>query len=138
MTNINYDRRVFRALGSARQGEIAPDAVFHYFHERDGLVWAEYCGGTIVKGMSLAQKKEDGSLDMRYQHVNTRGQFMTGACNSVPEVLADGRYRLRETWQRTSGDFSAGESVLEERSAPFSSAHGKSTFIRGFSITGLC
>jgi hypothetical protein len=32
----------------------------------------------------------------------------------VPEVLPDGKIRLRENWQWTSGDFSEGESVIEE------------------------
>ncbi len=32
----------------------------------------------------------------------------------IPEVLPDGRLRLREVWQWTSGDLSQGESVVEE------------------------
>jgi hypothetical protein len=86
--------------------------------KRTALSGQTSCGGTIVKGMLLARKDEDGSLDMRYHHVNAEGQLMTGVCNSVVEVLGDGRYRLRERWQWTSGDCSAGESVLEETSAP--------------------
>lgn len=39
---------------------------------------------------------------------------MTGRCHSVPEVLADGRIRLHEQWQWTSGNQSKGESVIEE------------------------
>jgi hypothetical protein len=51
---------------------------------------------------------------MRYQHVNARGELMTGQCRSTPEVLPDGRLRLRESWQWTSGDGTSGESVVEE------------------------
>jgi hypothetical protein len=39
---------------------------------------------------------------------------MTGVCRSTAEILSDGRIRLLEKWQWTSGDFSEGESVVEE------------------------
>jgi hypothetical protein len=51
---------------------------------------------------------------MRYQHLNSGGELMTGKCRSTPDILPDGRLRLRELWQWTSGDFSRGESVIEE------------------------
>jgi hypothetical protein len=43
-----------------------------------------------------------------------RGEFMAGECHSTPEVLPDGRIRLHERWQWTTGDRSRGESVIEE------------------------
>jgi hypothetical protein len=46
--------------------------------------------------------------------VNEAGQLMTGICHSRCEVLADGRYRLHESWRWTSGDGSQGQSVVEE------------------------
>jgi hypothetical protein len=51
---------------------------------------------------------------MRYQHINSAGELMTGSCRSVPERTIDGRYRLRESWRWTCGDGSSGESVVEE------------------------
>jgi hypothetical protein len=51
---------------------------------------------------------------MRYQQLNRGGEWRAGRCLSVPEVLEDGRYRLRETWQWLTGDGSSGESVVEE------------------------
>ena len=59
-------------------------------------------------------QRGDGSLDIRYHHVNAKDELMTGICRSVPEVLSDGRLRLHEKWQWTSGDSSSGESVVEE------------------------
>src|SRR5882724_5242418 len=112
---INYDGRIFRLITNSTNGDVHSDTSFAY-HEKDGLVWAEYFGGGIVKGMLLAKKAADGSLDMRYHHVNSSGELMTGLCNSHVKVLADGRYRLEEAWRWTSGDCSVGESVLEERS----------------------
>jgi hypothetical protein len=51
---------------------------------------------------------------MRYHHVNTSGELMTGVCVSTPEVLPTGKVRLHEKWQWTSGDQSKGESIIEE------------------------
>jgi hypothetical protein len=64
--------------------------------------------------MLLARADCFGHLDARYQHLNQDGKLLTGTCQTVPEVLPDGRLRLYETWQWTSGDFSRGESILEE------------------------
>ena len=36
------------------------------------------------------------------------------SCRSVPEVLADGRLRLHETWSWTEGGEGAGTSTVEE------------------------
>ena len=52
--------------------------------------------------------------DMRYQHLNTAGELMTGVCISTPEILPDGGIRLHEKWRWTSGDLSEGSSVIEE------------------------
>lgn len=56
----------------------------------------------------------DGRLDMRYQQVSTVGTIKTGRCVSVPEVLPDGRLRLRESWRWTEGGDGSGESTIEE------------------------
>lgn len=107
------DGRTFRAAVNASNGEVG-DATKFYYHQQGNIVWAEYAGGSIVKGSLIATVQEDQSLDMRYHHVNTNGVLMTGKCRSTPEVLADGRMRMLEVWQWTSGDLSTGESVIEE------------------------
>jgi len=71
-------------------------------------------GGQIQFGTLVATVKDDGALDMRYHHVNRDGELMTGNCRSTPELLPDGRLRLHESWQWTSGDGSRGESIIEE------------------------
>ncbi|WP_321538875.1 hypothetical protein [Flavobacterium piscinae] len=40
---------------------------------------------------------------------------MTGICHSKPEIMENGKIRLHETWQWTSGDYSNGESIIEEQ-----------------------
>ena len=75
---------------------------------------ADYHGGGIVAGHLIARVLEDGRLDMRYHHLNDKGEFMLGTCLSTPERLADGRLRFKESWQWLSGDRSAGYSEIEE------------------------
>ncbi len=113
MSKINYDNRKFTSVANSETGEVSAETVFRY-HQKGNLVWAEYEGGAIVFGNLIAKANENGSLDMRYQHLNTDGELMTGICQSTPEILADGRIRLHEKWRWTCKDFSKGESVIEE------------------------
>jgi len=111
--DYDYDGRVFRAVANSDSGEVGDGTVFRY-HQDGDVVWADYGGGQILHGHLLATIDAQGCLDMRYHHVNRDGALMTGICRSTPECLADGRYRLHETWRWTSGDGSEGTSVLEE------------------------
>lgn len=110
---INYNKRVFRSVRNSETGEVSSETLF-YYHQKENLVWAEYSGGEIVFGNLIAKVSADDSLEMRYQHLNAEGELMTGKCVSKPEILADGKIRLYETWQWTSKDNSRGESVIEE------------------------
>ena len=112
---INFDGRIFQSISNSTNGDVGSATLFFY-HEKGDCVWGEYFGGEIVRGMLLAKKALNGSLDMRYQHINSRGDLVTGVSNSCVEILEDGRYRLAEAWQWTSGKSGAGQSVLEETS----------------------
>ena len=111
--SISYDGRTFRPVSNSEIGDAGAGTLFHYHQEGD-IVWAEYSGGRVRSGTLVAKVLDDGSLDMRYQHLNIQGELMTGICRSTPELLSDGRLRLHEKWQWTSGDLSAGESMIEE------------------------
>jgi hypothetical protein len=108
-----YDNKVFAPSSNSPNGEVNATTRFHY-HQSGAHVWAEYSGGSVARGHLIAVCDEQGVLDMRYHHVNTTGELMTGKCKSTPVKLEDGRLRLLEKWQWTSGDLSEGESVLEE------------------------
>lgn len=110
---INYDKKKFVSVVNTNNGEVGSKTVFHY-RQKNNIVWAEYSGGAILKGFLIAKILDDTSLDMRYEHINTNGNLMTGICISTPEILLDGRIRLHEKWQWTSGDLSLGESIIEE------------------------
>ena len=113
MSSINYHNRKFRAVQNTENGETSAETVFHYQQEGN-ILTAEYAGGKIVKGHLIGLVDEDGHINMRYHQVNSLGELMTGICQSKPEILENGKIRLHETWEWTSGDQSRGESVIEE------------------------
>ncbi len=110
---INYNNKTFRPVSNTENGETSEDTVFLY-KQNGNILTSEYSGGKIVYGHLIGLVDETGNIDMRYQQINNKGEIMTGICKSVPEVLPNGKIRLHETWQWTSGDFSKGESVIEE------------------------
>ncbi len=110
---ISYHNKKFRAIANSVNGETSSDTIFHYFQEGN-VVTASYSGGQIISGNLIALVEEKGCLNMRYHQVNTKGELMTGICFSTPEILPNGKIRLHEEWEWTSGDRSKGESILEE------------------------
>lgn len=110
---INYNNRQFKSINNSGSGEVDGDTHFNY-SQVDNVLWATYAGGAIKFGTLTGLVHADGTLDFRYSHVNRDDVIMTGRCLSTPEILPDGRIRLHEKWQWTSGDMSAGESIVEE------------------------
>lgn len=110
---IQYNDKKFRPVANTENGETSAETVFHY-EQRDNILTASYNGGKIVNGHLIGLVADDGCIDMRYHQVNSSGELMTGICKSVPEVLPNGKIRLYETWQWTSGDGYSGTSVIEE------------------------
>lgn len=110
---INYNDKTFRPLSNSDNGETSFETVFPY-KQAGNILTCEYKGGKIIKGHLIGLVSDSGEIDMRYHQVNTSGEIMTGICKSVPEMMENGKIRLHETWQWTSGDCSKGESILEE------------------------
>ena len=87
---IDYNDRRFRAASNSINGEVGSETRFHY-HQKGDIVWGEYGDGEIVFGTLIAKVLSDGSLDMRYQHVNSKGTLMTGfARQSLKYCPTDG------------------------------------------------
>jgi hypothetical protein len=110
---INYHDRRFRPVSNTENGETSAETVFHY-RQVGNILTSVYSGGRIRHGHLIGLVDAQGRIDMRYHQVNDRDELMTGICHSTPEVLANGKVRLHEEWQWTSGDKSRGSSVLEE------------------------
>ena len=109
----NLEGKVFRSVSNTDNGEVGADTRFHYRQAGD-IVTADYRGGGILVGHLIARVLPGGQLDMRYHHLNDKGEFMLGTCLSTPERLPDGRLRFTEQWRWLSGDMSAGSSEVEE------------------------
>lgn len=110
---FNYDGKIFRAVQNTRNGDSSMNTLFHY-SQKGEILSADYSGGKIVQGCILGKVDKKGNIDMRYIHINDKGELMTGICHSRPEKRPDGRIRLHEEWQWTSGDKSSGFSIVEE------------------------
>ena len=110
---MNYHNKKFRPISNTENGETSGETVFEYQQEGN-ILTSYYSGGQIKAGHLIGLVAEEGGIDMRYHQVNVEGELMTGICSSKPEVLSNGKIRLYETWQWTSGDQSKGNSILEE------------------------
>lgn len=110
---MNYDGKSFRPISNTENGETSGETLFHYKQEGK-ILSCDYSGGKIIKGHLIGIVNDAGEIDMRYHQINSQGELMTGVCTSVPELLENGKIRLHETWQWTSGDRSKGNSILEE------------------------
>jgi hypothetical protein len=110
-----YADRVLTSRSNTPNGEVSRLTTFNYTQSpaTPHIVSATYAGGSIVQGNLIGTLSGD-VLKMVYHHVNDKGMVMTGRCTSTPEVLDDGRLRLHEEWEWTSGGVGKGESVVEE------------------------
>ena len=110
---MNYNDKVFKPIRNTENGETSEQTVFHY-KQNQNILTCTYFGGKIVVGQLIGLVDKNGDIDMRYHQINIQGQIMTGRCKSKPEILQNGKIRLHEDWQWTSGDNSYGQSIIEE------------------------
>jgi hypothetical protein len=113
MAALNYNHKTFRPLQQSDNSETSTETLF-YYRQEGNILTAEYSGGQVLKGHLIGLVDEAGQIEMRYHQVNLRGELMTGICHSIPELLPNGKIRLHESWQWTSGNGSKGASIIEE------------------------
>ncbi|MEQ8358057.1 MAG: n-acetylglutamate synthase [Cytophagales bacterium] len=111
---INYNNKIFRAIENSDNGETSNETEFIY-RQKGNILSSEYSDGRIQYGHLIGLVDENGNIEMSYHQINMEGQLMTGICFSKPEIMANGKIRLHESWQWTSGDRSKGKSILEEQ-----------------------
>ena len=111
---MDYNNKIFQSVSNTPNGEVGSDTRFYYY-QGDNIVTGTYNGGSIVAGQILGKIiDEKGTIEMRYQHINDKGELLTGICTSTPEILPSGKIRLLEKYKWTCRDGSEGESVSEE------------------------
>lgn len=110
---INYNDRKFRTISNSDNGEVDVEMTFQY-QQTGNVLTCTYSGKHIVQGHLIGLVDESCNIRMSYHQINEEGILMTGICDSTPEILENGKIRLYEKWQWTSGDQSKGQSILEE------------------------
>jgi hypothetical protein len=111
---IDYNNKIFRPVSNTENGATSSETTFRYV-QNGNILTAEYSGGKIKYGHLVGLVDEHGNIDMRYHQINDNGELMTGICRSTPEILEEGKIRLHEMWEWTSGDRSNGQSIIEEQ-----------------------
>ena len=107
---FTVDDKIFTAVENSESGEVSDQTIFCY-HQKGNVIWAEYSGGSIVKGFLIGTMDEEHNLHFNYQHMNTDGNLRTGSCDSAPQT-ENGKLRFNEKWKWTMGE--EGTSVIEE------------------------
>jgi hypothetical protein len=110
---VNYNNKKFRPITNTENGETSHDTIFHYI-QNENILTSAYQGGNILVGHLIGLVDNDGNINMCYHQINKMGQLMTGKCQSRPEFMTNGKIRLHEKWEWTSGDLSSGHSIIEE------------------------
>ena len=110
---INYNNKSFRPISNSENSETTSETVFLY-KQNGNILTSTYKCGNIIEGHLIGLVDKFGNITMRYHQVNNKGELMTGICTSKPEINTDGKIKLHENWQWTSGDKSKGTSILEE------------------------
>lgn len=100
----------FVAIENSESGEVSAQTTFCY-HQKGDIIWAEYSGGSVIRGFLVGTIDNQNHLHFTYQHINTEKVLKSGACDSVPKTV-NGKLRFYEKWKWTDGE--EGESVIEE------------------------
>ena len=107
---FSVENRFFTAIENSESGEVSSSTIFCY-HQKDHVIWAEYSGGSVVKGFLVGTIDEENNLHFQYQHINEAGEMKSGSCDSKPRMV-NGKLRFYEKWKWIGGE--SGESIIEE------------------------
>ena len=107
---FSLEDRFFTVVDNSATGEVSDKTIFSY-HQKGNVIWAEYSGGSIVKGFLLGTMDDNHTLHFDYRHINKSGESKSGSCVSSPK-MENGKLRFYEKWKWAGGE--AGTSVIEE------------------------
>jgi putative NADPH-quinone reductase len=107
---FSLEDRFFTVVDNSATGEVSDKTIFSY-HQKGNVIWAEYSGGSIVKGFLLGTMDDNHTLHFDYRHINKSGDSKSGSCVSSP-MVENGKLRFYEKWKWDGGE--EGTSVIEE------------------------
>ena len=70
--NINLNNKTFISLNNSVNGEVCPETIFNY-NQKDNIIWADYSGGSILKGSLIGKVLNDEKIVFNYQHISVDG-----------------------------------------------------------------
>ncbi len=110
----NFDNHVFKQISSCKT-DLVPEETVWIFHQDGQVVWGEYEGGPIQKGLAVGRVSDSGELEFSCQHIDHALTIHSGMCKATAVMLGDGRIRLecKRDWNSKDGVVSE-EAVLEE------------------------
>lgn len=110
----DFDNHVFKQVSSSETDIVSVDTVW-VFHQDGQIVWGEYEGGPIQKGIAVGCISDSGELEFSCQHIDHAMSIHSGMCKATVVMLSDGRISLkcRREWQTEAGLVSEAV-VLEE------------------------
>ncbi len=108
--SFSLEGRFFTVVDNSESGEVSDKTIFSY-HQNGNVIWAEYSGGSIVKGFLLGTMDTNHNLHFDYRHINKSGESKSGSCVSCPK-MENGKLRFYEKWKWDGGE--EGTSVIEE------------------------
>ena len=108
--SFSLEDRFFTVVDNSATGEVSDKTIFSY-HQKGNVIWAEYSGGSIVKGFLLGTMDDNHTLHFDYRHINKSGDSKSGSCVSSPK-MENGKLRFYEKWKWAGGE--EGTSVIEE------------------------
>ncbi|MFD9907943.1 hypothetical protein [Streptomyces sp. NPDC059063] len=114
---VDYNNKFFASSAAETRGADHDVPLAHY-HQAGSVVWAEFRGGKVLLGRLVGTCDAEGTLRLAYSQVLHGGAVVAGECVSTPELLPDGRIRLREQWRRLDDAGSTGVSYIEEVDDP--------------------
>jgi putative NADPH-quinone reductase len=107
---FSLEDRFFTVVDNSATGEVSDKTIFSY-HQKGNVIWADYSGGSIVKGFLLGTMDDNHTLHFDYRHINKSGDSKSGSCVSSPK-MENGKLRFYEKWKWAGGV--EGTSVIEE------------------------
>ena len=110
---IDYNGRRFRMSHTSTGDTAAINGTVFYYEQNGDIVTCHYYGGSVREGRMIGLVDEAGKLTIRFSHLYIDGRMVSGAGESIPEVLPDGRLKLHETFIFFD-DGRSGQSIVEE------------------------
>jgi hypothetical protein len=110
MNRISFDGKAMRASSTAPNGVIDEKTIFH-FQQIGNLITAKYAGGKVKTGF-LIGKMIDDKFEFHYTQMHEDESLNGGHSLCEIEITEDGRIRLIEHFEWTSGK--KGINIIEE------------------------